>query len=216
MSSSSFPQFEDRPKLLGDAAARRERLGQLRERHVAPLTEFVEALRREKGPPYEIPYFDPWDGGTDARVLNLLEAPGAKAVRSGFVSRNNPDETAKNSIELHKAAGIPRRLAVSWNIVPWYIGSGTRIRAAKSDDIAAGARSLERLLGLLPKLQAILLVGRKAERAAGLIQTLRANVKIFSSPHPSPLFVNRLPGNRERILEVLREVRRFLEQSSTR
>lgn len=214
MKTSTCSQFEDRPKLLGDATARRERLCQLHERHVAPLTEFVEALRKEKGPAYEIPYFDPWDGGTDARVLNLLEAPGAKAVRSGFVSRNNPDETAKNSFELHKAAGISRCLAVSWNIVPWYIGSGTRIRAAKAKDIADGARSLEKLLSLLPNLQAILLIGRKAERAAELIQKLRGDLRVFRSPHPSPLFVNHAPGNRERILAVLHEVRRFLEQQA--
>jgi hypothetical protein len=28
------------------------------------------------GSVYKIPYFDPWDGGTAAEVLYLLEAPG--------------------------------------------------------------------------------------------------------------------------------------------
>jgi hypothetical protein len=207
---------EDAPKLLGNDAARQERLSQLHESHVAPLTAFVEALREEKGPAFQIPYFDPWDGGVQARVLNLLEAPGPKAVRSGFISRNNPDETAKNSFELHRDAGVPRRWAVSWNIVPWYIGTGTKIRPAKSEDIADATRCLERLLGLLTNLRAIVLVGRKAQRAEGRIQRLRPDIKMFRSPHPSPLFVNNAPGNRGKILSVLRDVRIFLEQSVAR
>ena len=40
-----------------------------------------------------IPHFDPLDGGSNAQVLFLMEAPGPKASASGFVSRNNPDET---------------------------------------------------------------------------------------------------------------------------
>lgn len=208
--------FEDAPKLLGNEVARNERLTQLQESHVSPLTKFVETLRREKGPSFEIPFFDPWDGGTEARVLNLLEAPGPKAVRSGFISCNNPDETAKNSFELHRAAGIPRRWSVSWNIVPWYIGTGIKIRPAKADDIAAATHSLEKLLGLLPNLKAIVLIGRKAQRAEDRIQTLRPGIKIFCSPHPSPLFVNNAPGNRDKILSVLRNVRLFLEQSIAR
>jgi hypothetical protein len=60
-----------------------------------------------------IPYFDPWDGGTAAEALYLLEAPGAKAVLSGFISRNNPDETVKNFFQLNQQAGIPRKRTVN-------------------------------------------------------------------------------------------------------
>src|SRR5689334_1377344 len=89
----------DAPKLLGIAEARADRLGQLQEPHIAPLTAFVDHLRAEAGPGASIPYFDPWDAGIGAEILFLLEAPGPKAVKSGFVSRNNPDETAKNMFE---------------------------------------------------------------------------------------------------------------------
>jgi len=84
------------PKSLGDAEQRRARTALLSEPHIQPLTEFVERMRFTKGPDYGIPYFDPLDGGVDAKALFLLEAPGPKAIRSGFISRNNPDETAKN------------------------------------------------------------------------------------------------------------------------
>lgn len=198
-------QVSDIPKLLSDPAARAARHAQLVEPHVAPLTAYVAALRSEAGPDAAIPDFDPWDGGATAELLYLLEAPGAKAVLSGFISRNNPDETAKNFFELNRAAGIPRERTVSWNIVPWYIGTGARIRAAGRSDIEAGLPALTRLLALLPKLKAVVLVGRKAERAADLVSRLRPQVRLFRSPHPSPLFINNARGNRDRILSVLRE-----------
>lgn len=173
---------------------------------MAPLVAYVAALRQKVGPTVAIPDFDPWDGGAKAELLYLLEAPGAKAVRSGFISRNNPDETAKNFFELNREAGIPRDRTVIWNIVPWYIGTGTRIRAADQSDIGAGLPALAGLLALLPNLKAVVLIGRKAERAAKITSQLRAELRIFRSPHPSPLFVNNAPGNRDRILRVLNEV----------
>ena len=85
---------------------------------MAPLTEFVEVLRAEHGPDARIADFDPWDGGVDAEVLFLLEAPGPKAIASGFVSRNSPDESARNFHRANAEAGIARERTVTWNIVP--------------------------------------------------------------------------------------------------
>ena len=172
--------------------------------HIRPLTTFVEELREEAGAGAEIPYFDPWDGGVEARILFLLEAPGPKAVRSGFVSRNNPDETAKNFHELNMEAGIDRKTTIIWNAVPWYIGDGTKIRAATPKDLKDGLKPLPRLLELLPNLRSIVLVGRKAEKAT--TQLDRNRYTLFTCPHPSPMFVNRTPENRAKILAVLREL----------
>jgi len=194
----------DMPKLLKEAAAVDARMKTLRASHIAPLTAFVEELRHGAGPGTEIPYFDPWDGGVKATTLFLLEAPGPKAVRSGFVSLDNPDETAKNFHDLMMEAGIPRKSAIIWNVVPWYIGSGRKIRAATPDDLAEGLRLLPRLLGLLPKLQVIVLVGRKAGKAAAQVDHNRYT--LLACPHPSPMFVNRSPGNRGRILGVLKQL----------
>lgn len=165
----------------------------LRSPRMASLTAFVAALRKEIGPKASIPDFDPWDGGTSAKLLFLLEAPGGKALVSGFISRNNPDETAKNFFELNREAGIPRELTITWNVVPWYIGSDTKIRAATRTDTEAGIPSLTRLLALLPNLRAVVLLGHKAEHAAKAIARLRPDLRIFRSPHPSPLFTNNAP-----------------------
>lgn len=200
----------DRPKSLGNPQAQAERRAALGEPHVAPLTDFVERLRARMGPEYAVPYFDPWDGGVAARLLYLLEAPGPKAVGSGFVSRNNPDETAKNFFLLNQEAGIDRRLTVTWNAVPWYIGDGRRIRAARGADLAAGLASLGELLGLLPRLEVVVFVGRKAASLRERVLELAPALRDFEMPHPSPMFVNRAAGNRERICAALREVRAAL------
>ncbi len=96
----------DRPKSLGDPDERLARSALLRLPHVAALTDFVNRLRQAMGPQYGIPYFDPLDGGISAKILYLLEAPGPRAVDAGFISRNNPDETAKNFYLLNEEAGI--------------------------------------------------------------------------------------------------------------
>lgn len=207
---AKLSEFEDCPKLLAIEGARAERRRQLQDDHIKPLSDFVDSLRSEVGEGASIPDFDPWDGGVNAEILFLLEAPGAKAVLSGFISRNNPDESAKNFFELLAEAGISRKQSVLWNIVPWYIGDEARIRPANCTDIASGSSSLARLLDLLPHLRIVVLVGRKAERANGMILQLRPKMQIFKSPHPSPLFVNNAPGNRDRLLEALRNVADFL------
>jgi uracil-DNA glycosylase len=196
----------DRAKLLGDPEACTARLSQLHDAHIAPLTSFVESLRVEAGPGASIPCFDPWDGGVEAEILLLLEAPGPKAVGSRFVSRNNPDETAKNLFELSLDAALHRKRTVIWNSVPWYIGTGAKIRAATPSDLEAGLRPLPRLLDLLPNLRAVVFLGKKAEKARPEVERLRPKLSLFVSPHPSPLFVNHTRGNRDRILAVLREV----------
>lgn len=99
----------DRPKLLGDATALELRLSQVNDQHIAPITAFVERLRERMGPGAAIPFIDPWDGGIHAEVLFLLEAPGPKARNSGFVSMNNPDETAKNFLKYAERQGLTER-----------------------------------------------------------------------------------------------------------
>ena len=211
INTCEISSFIDRPKLLGTKTALRARRSQLEEPHIQPLSKFVCRLRKRMGPDAAIPFFDPWDGGVDAEVLFLLEAPGPKARNSGFISMNNPDETAKNFFEIILEAGIERKRIVSWNTVPWYIGSGSKIRPATMKDIEEGVEPLGKLLQLLPKLRAIVLVGRKAEKAERHVRRIAPHLNVFISPHPSPLFVNTKPENRGRLLDCWEEVRTFLD-----
>lgn len=196
----------DSPKSLASQEVRAQKLAALSCPYMQPLRAFVELLRQSRGPDHQIPDFDPDDGGIDADCLYLLEAPGPKAVSSGFISRNNPDETAKNFFLLNAEAGIDRRRTVVWNIVPWYVGSGKKIRPANSRDIGDAAPALRQLLALLPRLHSIILVGGKAASARDAISALAPHAKIHVVPHPSPMFVNRSPANRDVLLSGLRQV----------
>ncbi len=196
----------DKPKSLGDSRHRAERFLRLHESHVNELTVFVDRIRHERRCGDAIPYFDPADGGVAAECLFVLEAPGPGAVQSGFISRNNPDESAKNWLELNAQADVPRNRTVSWNIVPWYVGSGGRIRPADLTDIEEGWPYLLQLLEMLRPLRVVVLVGGKAQRVAPRLRVIRPDLRLMTCPHPSPMFVNRKPQNREVLLAALREV----------
>ena len=67
----------------------------LNDPHIAPLTAYAVGLWH---PGVEVPDFDPFDGGVDARALFLLEKPGpltaasrpdVRRTGSGFISRDN-------------------------------------------------------------------------------------------------------------------------------
>jgi uracil-DNA glycosylase len=213
----AVPGVQQRAKTLGDPDVRRARLAMVREPHIAPLNRFVEEVRAERGCGGAVPWLDPLDGGVDARVLFVLEAPGPKAVASGFVSRDNPDESAKNWLLANYEAGLDRRLTAIWNAVPWYIGAGGAIRSATSADIAHALPYLVRLLALLPAVEVVALVGKKAQCVRGAVERAGGpSVVLMHVPHPSPPFVNRRPENRGQLVEALRAVRAALRAPAAR
>lgn len=132
----------DGPRTNKDPAELERKRALLTAPHVAPLTAHVERIRRERGAD-RVPDFDPTEAGVHAPILLLLEAPGGKATRerggSGFVSPDNNDDTAENMWRMLLEVGVDRRReVVTWNVVPWYIGSDQRIRPAESADLVGG------------------------------------------------------------------------------
>lgn len=200
----------DEPKSLRSSLEIQSRIDRIFDLHISPLTNFVETMRKETGLNRGIPYFDPLDGGINAKCLFLFEAPGPRAVDSGFISRNNPDETAKNFFELNHEAGLPRKLTISWNVVPWYIGTGTKIRPANERDIDGGKKYLFDFLSLLPNLEIIVLGGRKAQKAETYIKAAYPDITLMKMPHPSPLFINNAPENKLIVLRSLQAVKNQL------
>lgn len=199
----------DAPRTNRDASelARKRRL--LGAPHIAPLTAHVARIRLERGAD-RVPDFDPTEAGIEAPILLLLEAPGAKATRerggSGFISPDNNDASAENMWRLLREAGVDRRReVVTWNVVPWYIGSDKKIRAADSADLLEGRRYIEELLGLLTSLRVVVLIGKAAAREWS---QLGLDVPTIEAPHPSPRNLNSRPHNRGVILDALCEARR--------
>lgn len=167
------------------------------------LNELVEKIRKEKGLAYEVPGFDPQNGNEDARILFVLEAPGAKAVKTGSISFENPDQTAKNFCEQLMRSGIDRSEICIWNIVPWYLGDGKKIRAADVNDVKMGLNYLGDLIAMLKKLEFIVLVGGPARRAHAYLSH-KTSVRILGCHHPSPKVVNNYPEMREENILIFR------------
>lgn len=201
--------MQDAPYTLDTAEEQQRRLAMLTLPHVKPLADYVAVLWSDLGDQYHIPNFDPCDGGIQARILFLLEAPGPKAKASGFVSRNNPDPTAKNLWNLIHDAGIARADTLIWNIVPWYVGTGKRIRPVNAADISQAMPHLKALLSLLPQLQLVVLVGRKAQSAEPQIQRLTV-FPIRHTCHMSGQVFNISPEKRRLTEEAFSNIAEFL------
>lgn len=175
----------------------------LKEPHCAPLTAFVGALRHSG---LDVPDFDPFDGGVNARFLFVHESPGKRArgkTGSGFISQNNDDQSAATFFRLRVEVGLERQQTAMWNIVPEYCGATSNESQLKRSDIQAGAARLLQVVELMPRLEVIILCGRKAQLAASIIRETLPNIEILSMPHCSPTNLNRRPQDRETIRQVL-------------
>lgn len=178
--------LDDTPRTLRSPEVIALRRAMLTEPHVAPLAEYVAGLRL-RHPDWEFQDFDPLDGGTEADMLFLLEKPGpmtsitGKRVGSGFISRNNDDQTAENVFNFMRAAGIERKRTVLWNVMPGW-NATIRYNAA---EVRQGVEEIRHLLPLLPMLRTVVLVGGPARRALRLLQALRSDLLIHTSAHPS-------------------------------
>ena len=171
--------------------------------HVAALDAFVADLRGRHG---DVPDVDPFDGGTQARLLLLLETPGPGVEPLRFVSRDNPTGTAANIRRFTGEAAIGRADTVVWNAVPWVIHApGARNRAPRRPEVAAGLAELPGFLALLPRLAVVVLAGRVAAEARAAVAAARPGLPVFGMPHPSPTVVCTSPAVPARIRAALAE-----------
>ncbi len=207
---SQAPRAHRDPVFLAAKVAR------LREPHVAPLNDLADRIGVETG--MAVPAFDPDSAGINARSLFLFEAPGARSTAaagpraaakgSGIISPDNNDGTAENMWRLHEAAGLARTSTLAWNIVPWYVGTDTKIRPVERDDLQAAAPYLAALIALLPDLRVVVTFGDKPRQGwfRYLLHDDAPLLPTLAVPHPSPLSLNPHPENRDLILRALRRV----------
>ena len=186
----SAPPFEDQPYALREASERQRRLAMLQHAHTKPFTEYVTQLRTAH-PHREVPDFDPLDGGAEAKILYLIEAPWCRAVASGVVWRNNPALTARNLCELLQEAEIARHETILWNFIPWYVGDSGSLSAAKNEALSY----LPALLGLLPHLEVVALVGQKVQALRPLIRRT-TSLPLIALHHTSAQVFNVWPQKR--------------------
>jgi len=147
------------------------REARLNDPHVLPLMELVRKLRNRLDSP-GVPNVDPNDGGVNARALFLLETPGPRAVGTGFVSRDNPDPTARNMGSALDEAGFLRSDVVLWNVVPHYVSSHDKSRNVSALQIREAAPDCQTFVDelLRRKLAVVVFCGCSAQRAQSLLR----------------------------------------------
>jgi len=175
--------------------------------HMQPLLPLLQALRQRRGKK-AVPAFDPLDGGADAAVLFLLETPGQRAVESGFISRNNPDPSARHMLSMLQEARLPRQATLLWNVVPWHLNG----REPRRSDLAKARKWLEKLLACLPHLEYVVLVGGHAHSMHIWLST-RTQAHILACHHPSGRSLNLDPERRSQNIEVFAYISRRLTNS---
>ena len=135
-------------------------------------------------------------------------------MSSAFISCNNPDPTAKNLWLLMQEAQIPRADVLLWNIVPWYVGSEGRIRPVNKTDIEEALPYLKRLIGLLPNLELIVLVGKKAQSARDRIRSM-TDVPVVATCHMSQRVFAVWPEKKQEAQETFHDIARLLKKGNT-
>jgi uracil-DNA glycosylase len=199
----------------------RERIAQVHTaKHVQPLNAWVLGLRERLDDATSVPWFDPASGGVEARILFLLEAPGQKSVGreasltkagSGIISADNDDQTAENGWRLREEAGLNYDDVIHWNIVPWYVGTASKIASPGQSDIERAMPYLHEALTLLPRLEIVVLMGRKAQAGWSAYER-RYQHELMAIPtwHPSARVFASNKAARRDILEALKKARAAL------
>ena len=192
-----------------DDIERSARLAALQLPHMLALNQFVHDLRRRRG---EVPYFDPLDGGSDARLMILLETPGPKRSDPRFTSRDNQAPSARNLKRLLEEAGIPRGATIIWNAVPWVLPRRAgKLGRPTAFDLETATPSFGKLLEILPALDVIVTAGVIATKFLAERKELRRSIKTVSMAHPSPVYLNTRPDLYASSLARLRSAYGMLE-----
>jgi hypothetical protein len=161
------------------------RLGRMNEPHVRPLMTLIEGWRMEG---FDVPSVDPNDAGVGARALFLLESPGPRAVGTGFISRDNPDPSARNMGKSLDLAGFARSDVLLWNVVPYCVSTIERNKNASSKQIRSAIPYTQAFIDRLPNLSVVVFCGRRAQLAAS---HLAFTAEHFATFHPGAMAYNR-------------------------
>jgi hypothetical protein len=179
----------------------------VREPHVAPLSALADRIATAEGLAHgAVPYPDPEFGGIHARALFLLDNPGPRAKLgtggSGLLSIDNDDPSAARAHAAYRRFDLDRGSCLHWNVCPF----PTALDQSSPAERTRAVRHTRELLGLLPHLELVVLLGRAAEDGWRRAAVHRDGLTVLAAPHPSNRGVNSVPGNQERFLAAVKRV----------
>jgi hypothetical protein len=140
----------------------------------------------------------------------LLETPGPRAVASRFVSRDNPDPSARNIGKALDDAHLARSDVVLWNVVPHCVSSAEQNRNATASQIRGAIPDCQAFLDTLPRLAVVVFCGHSARRAIRFLW-LPAHVSVLRTFHPGAQAYNHAHC-RVDIHETFKRARRLMAQ----
>jgi hypothetical protein len=176
-----------------------------------PLVALMGELR-EISEGRTVPNFDPDDGGVDAEVLLLFQDPGPKVEETTFISKDNPDSSARRVKGIEREVDLDRGRTVRWNVVPWQILDGDRKSEMKRvKDEKCLTHLLKKFEGR--NLKAVALFGSSRVWAfADEVKKARPDLEVFDTYHPGDRGVNRWPHVLPHIEKTYREIKDFLDR----
>lgn len=166
-----------------------ERRAHLDESHIWPLTTWLHSVRNRLDPCHAatVAEFDPYGGGVSARILYLAQDPSSTASRTGFISPDNNDATARATTEACAEAGLAAGERIHWNVYPWWLNAACPL--AVRDVRALSSDFLTEFLAIASRVKSVVLVGDKAVSAwASVGGTLLRRPALRSWPIPHPSF----------------------------
>jgi hypothetical protein len=167
------------------------RLERLDEPHVRRLIAIIDGIRRRPGQP-RVPNVDPNDAGSHASALFLLESPGPKAVGTDFVSRDNPDPSARNMGCALDHAGFGRKEYVLWNVVPQCISTLDQNRKPTRAQVRDAVGDTLDFIRALEQLRVIVFCGGVARfQQSLLVDKISPNIHVFETYHTGAKAYNR-------------------------
>lgn len=224
-SIKNLDNWPNRPRGHKDLAVIARKLALIDAPHVKTLNAWVRAVNRARGGDDAeeslVPWFDPSGGGSLARVLFLLEAPGSNSSRtrgSGFISIDNGGGTAANLFDLVAEAGLPRTSFAMANIVPWYLPDGTRTRATKKQDVLDAREYIDSMLESFEQLELVITMGDHAARGWQELRSASERARTLdwkTAPHPGAQNLITRPYYREDLRKVLIAAAKAVDEKMT-
>lgn len=113
----------------------------------------------------------------NARALFFLATPGRRAVGSGFVSQDNPDDTALNMRKALAEAGFRRPDVVLWNVVPHCVSTRYQDRKVSDSQVRKAVPDSQAFVDELLKSRRLVSQNVRKSFRAGKSETYRSPAK---------------------------------------
>jgi hypothetical protein len=154
---------------MAEPGYRRLQESRLDELQILPVNDLATRLQRGRAPDEWPPYVSAEHDITKARIVVLIPRPEPRPrmkVGSGMFSFEDDHPSAERMALLYEQIDLQPRHIMPWHAYPWRdAGRHTH------DQLDAGAKPLLELIGLLPRVRAIIAHGEESMYVAGRLSS---------------------------------------------